>query len=197
MNNHRHLSSQEILEQISEGDSVSGVAGCTSCETEAASLSRFWADLRRADEELVATTDWDDLLLRRRIREALAREKPYRRSAFERFVLVRPAFVSALVAILAVAVWVPFSASPDVPAEVAFANPVSERVLPAWDPLPALSDDQGLAVLIEWEPTEDELLIARCRVSCMAGLTSHEEDKLFNTVALNVSPEPIPGASPL
>lgn len=199
MNNHRHLSSQEILDRVSERGPVPGVAGCDSCEAEMASLSQFCEGLRRADAEFVATEKWDDLLLRRRIREALSREKPHARSIFDRFIVLRPVYISALAAMIAVAVWAPFSGGPNRPNNVASMTPAVERLLPAWNPLPEESLDQGLAVLTEWEPTEDELLIARCRSSCMAGLTAHEEEILFSAVALNSSlpPLPVTGASPL
>jgi len=52
-------------------------------------------------------------------------------------------------------------------------------------------------VLAEWTPSEEELKIARCRAACLAGLTSHEEEKLLSAVAMNVARAPMPGASPL
>ena len=52
-------------------------------------------------------------------------------------------------------------------------------------------------MLAEWTPSEEELAIARCRAACLAGLTSHEEEKLLNAVAMNVARAPMTGASPL
>jgi hypothetical protein len=197
MNTHRHLSSEEIFEEISEGRPAPGVSGCDSCEAEAASLRLFLGELRRADAELAATTEWDDLLLRRRIREALAGEAPHARSIFDRFAILRPAFVSALAAMIAIAVWTPFSGAPNHPKTVASLNPSLSSRLPAWNPLPEESEDEGLAVLAEWTPSEDELVIARCRAACLAGLTSHEEERLLSAVASNASSSPTTGASPL
>lgn len=200
--NHRHLESEEIFEQISEGRTASGIAGCETCEAEAASLSRFLVELKAADTASLPSSDWDDLLLRRRIREALAEERPHARSIFDRFPVLRPAFAGALVASLAFSVWSPLSRYLDASSEpISGASSAMASVarLPAWAPLPDEAEDEGLAVLAEWTPTEDELVIARCRASCLAGLSSHEEDRLLGAVALNTAPLPLPitGASPL
>lgn len=194
MNLHHHLRSEEIAEQISEGRPLLGIAGCEACLAEASSISQVLADLRRADADLVPTTDWDDLLLRRRIREALANEKPHARSIFDRFAILRPALVSALVASIAFTVWSPLSRNPDGQgAPVASVN----GHLPSWTPLPDESEDEGLAVLAEWIPSEDELTIARCRAACLSGLTSEEEENLLRAVALTASLSPTTGGSPL
>ena len=195
MNLHHHLSNEEIFEQISEGRPVSGLAGCEACEAEAASLSKVLVDLRRADAEHAATTDWDDLLLRRRIREALSNEKPHVRSIFDRFAILRPAFVSALVAGIVFTVWSPLSRNPD--RQGAQVASINAGRLPSWTPLPDESEDEGLAVLAEWIPNEDELTIARCRAACLSGLTSQEEENLLHAVALIASRSPTTGASPL
>jgi hypothetical protein len=197
MNNHRHLSSEEIFEQISEGLSAQGVSGCEACEAEAASWSRFCGELRRADAEMAATTEWDDLLLRRRIREALANEKPHVRSIFDRFFVLRPAFVSALAGMIVLALWTSFSGVPSQPVKVAVLSAGAPGRLPVWNPLPEESEDEGLAVLAEWTPTEDEIVIARCRAACLAGLSSHEEENLLSAVTLNSARSPLTGASPL
>ena len=195
MNPHHHLRSEEMVEQISEGRPLLGLAGCEVCEAEASSISQVLADLRRADAGFAATTDWDDLLLRSRIREALANEKPHVRSIFDRFAILRPAFVSALVAGIAFTVWSPLSRNPDRQgAQVASMSAVR---LPSWTPLPDESEDEGLAVLAEWIPNEDELTIARCRAACLSGLTSQEEENLLHAVALIASRSPTTGASPL
>ena len=48
MNTHRHLSSEEIFEQLTAGDAPpASIAGCASCEAEASSLSSFLAELKR------------------------------------------------------------------------------------------------------------------------------------------------------
>ena len=201
---HRHLESEEIFEQISEGRAVLGIEGCATCEAEAASLSRFLVELKAVDAASLPNSDWDDLLLRRRIREALAEEKPHARSIFDRFPLLRPAFAATLVASLAFSVWAPLSRYLNVE-ESGLAPAASvvrgEARLPAWTPLPDVAEDEGLAVLAEWTPTEDELTIARCRASCLAGLSSHEEERLLSAVAMNTAraplPLPITGASPL
>jgi hypothetical protein len=196
MNTHHHLSSEAIFEPISEGRSVPGLEGCPVCEAEAARVSAFLLELRGADAEFVSTSEWDDLLLRKRIREALARESPHVRSLFDRFSIFRPAFVSALLAVVALAVWTP-SSSPRRANHLASINPVAQVILPAWSPLPEESEDEGLAVLAEWTPNEDELVIARCRAACLAGLSSREEEDLFSDTAQNVPRPPITGASPL
>lgn len=197
MNNHRHPASEEIFEAISQGLPPAGVAGCPSCEAEARSLAHVVSELKRVDEALVATTEWDDLLLRRRIREAIANEKPCRRSILERFAILRPAFVSALVAVIALAVWAPFSSWPAQPRQAASMSPETYTPLPAWHALPEESEDEGLAVLAEWTPNEDELAIARCRAACLAGLSLHEEERLLTVVATAASRTPTLGASPL
>lgn len=176
MNMHRHLSSEEIFEQISLGEPGSGIAGCERCEAEASSLAQILLDLRRADPELVATTEWDDLLLRRRIREALGNEKPHVRSLFDRFAILRPALVFAVVASIVLLVWSPMSRYGDRPG-TRMASVDSPRV-PAWDPLPAEAEDEGLAVLAEWNPNEDELAIAGCLAACLSGLSNFEEENL-------------------
>ena len=197
MNTHRHLSSEEIFEPISEGRSVPGLEGCRVCEAEAARVSAFLLELRGADAEFVSTSEWDDLLLRKRIREALARETPHVRSLFDRFAVLRPAFASALLAVVALAVWTPFSASPHRANRGASLGAGVQAILPAWSPLPEESEDEGLAVLAEWTPNEDELVIARCRAACLAGLSSREEEDLFSDLAQNVPRPPIAGGSPL
>jgi hypothetical protein len=202
MNNHRHLSSEEILNRVAEDPAIEAgkltdLEGCASCAAEARSMSRFLSGLRRVDTELVATTEWDDLLLRRRIREALAKEKPHVRSIFDRFAILRPAFVSAVAAVVAIAIWTPFSGGLGEKVQLASADPNPSNRLPAWSPLPEESDDEGFAVLAEWTPNEDELAIARCRAACLAGLSMHEEEKLLSAVATTASLVPTTGASPL
>lgn len=195
---HRHIPSEEIFEKITSGEPLVGIAGCKPCEAEAASLSRFLSELRRSDAESGATTDWDDLLLRSRIREALAKEKPHVRSIFDRFAILRPAFVSALVASLALAVWSPPSQNGDKEGtKMASMNFTPPGRLPAWTPLPDESDDEGLSVLLEWTPNEDELEIAGCRASCLSGLSKHEEENLLLAVASTLPPPPVTGRSPL
>src|SRR5436190_14889483 len=105
MNPHRHLSTEEIFEALSTVGVPAAALGCATCEQEASSLSHFLAELRRTDASLDATTEWDDLFLRSRIREAIAREKPHSRSIFDRFTILKPALVSALVASLGFAIW--------------------------------------------------------------------------------------------
>jgi hypothetical protein len=202
MNTHRHLSSEEILDwvsedRVSEAKALPELEGCASCTAEAQSVSRFLTGLRRVDTELVATTDWDDLLLRRRIREALAKEKPHVRSIFDRILILRPAFVSAVAAVVAIAIWTPFSAGPGEKVQMVSSSADLSSRLPAWSPLPEESDDEGFAVLAEWTPNEDELAIARCRAACLAGLSLHEEEKLLSAVATQASLTPTTGASPL
>lgn len=197
MNTHRHLSSEEIFERVSADEGSPELAGCSQCASEAESYRRFLTRLKTADSDLVATTEWDDLVLRRRIREAVAQEKPHRPSIFDRFPVLRPAFAAVVVASLAFAVWAPLSrfAGGTGPG-LAPASSMHDR-LPAWTPLPDESEDEGLAVLAEWTPSEEELAIARCRAACLAGLTSHEEEKLLSAVAMNVARAPMTGASPL
>ena len=176
MNPHRHLSSEEIFERLSEGEIAPAVKGCASCESEAASLARFLTELKRVDAESAATSDWDDLLMRKRIREAVAREKPYRGSIFDRYFILRPIFVSALVASVALVVWTPVTRMTN-PGALAPTQVASVR-LPAWTPLPDEAEDEGLAVLAAWNPNEDEVAIARCHFACLSGLSDHEQDLL-------------------
>ena len=197
MNTHRHLSSEEIFDRVSAGEDIPDLAGCPRCAPEAESFSRFLTALKTADTELVSTTEWDDLLLRSRIREAVAQEKPHRPSLFDRFPLLRPAFAAAVVASLAFSVWAPLSRYAGGMGESLTRVPEVHDRLPAWTPLPDESEDEGLAVLAEWLPSEEELTIARCRAACLAGLTSHEEEKLLSAVAMNVARAPLTGASPL
>lgn len=197
MNTHRHLSSEEIFERLEAGEAVPDIAGCAPCEAEALSVSQFLVSLKSADAELVTTTEWDDLLLRSRIREALAKEKPHSPSIFDRFPALRPAFAAALVASLAFAAWGPLARyAGGLGESVTRSASVHDR-LPAWSPLPDESEDEGLAVLAEWRPNEDELALARCRAACLAGLTSHEEENLLSAVAMNAARAPMTGASPL
>ncbi len=197
MNRHRHLSSEEIFERVSAGETVPGLAGCPRCEGEARSFSLFLARLKAAGAELVATAEWDDLLLRRRIREAVSKEKPHRPSIFDRFPVLRPAFAAVLVASLALVVWSPLSRSAGGLGEGVTRSASVPDLVPAWTPLPDESLDEGLAVLAEWTPNEDELALARCRAACLAGLTSHEEERLLSAVAMNLARAPVTGASPL
>lgn len=197
MNTHRHLESEEIFEQLSgSGEVPRGVAGCPSCEAEARSLSIFLADLKRVDASSVATTEWDDVLMRRRIREAVAQEKPHGRSLFDRFFILRPVFVSALVASIALVVWSPLASRVSDPGRRVVSSTPSTRI-PAWTPLPDESEDEGLAVLAAWTPNEDEVAIARCHFACLSGLSDHEEDNLMNAVATTVARSPLTEASPL
>ena len=198
MNTHRHLESEEIFEQLSEGVAPEAFAGCEACEAEASSLSRFLADLKRVDAGSVATTEWDDLLLRRRIREAVAEERPHGRSVFDRFLVLRPVFFSALVASIVLVAWSPLSSLMTRPgARMAAMTTGASARIPAWTPLPDESEDEGLAVLAEWTPNEDEVAIARCHFACLSGLSEHEEENLLHAVSATVSRSPLTEASPL
>jgi len=197
MNSHRHLSSEEIFERLSEGPSIPAIAGCESCEAEARSLSLFLSELKRVDLESTVTSDWDDLLMRKRIREAVARERPHRPSVFDRFFILRPVFVSALVASIALMVWSPVSRMTEPGSSVPAATQVASARIPAWTPLPDESEDEGLAVLAAWTPNEDEVAIARCHFACLSGLSDHEEQDLMNSVATPTARSPRTEASPL
>jgi hypothetical protein len=76
------------------------------------------------------------------------------------------------------------------------ASGASVRI-PAWTPLPDEAEDEGLAVLAEWTPNEDEVAIARCHFACLSGLSEHEEENLLKTVAAAASRSPLTEASPL
>lgn len=198
MNTHRHLESEEIFEQLSEGVTPAAIAGCEACEAEASSLSGFLAELKRVDSLSVATTEWDDLLMRRRIREAVAEEKPHGRSLFDRFLVLRPVFFSALVASIVLVVWSPLSSRVTGPkVRVASLTSGASARIPAWTPLPDEAEDEGLAVLAEWTPNEDEVAIARCHFACLSGLSEHEEENLQRAVATTASRSPLTEASPL
>ncbi len=198
MNDHRHLTAEEIWEQASGEQTAPVAAGCSVCEAEVASLAGFVSEMKRVDASALSTTEWDDLLLRRRIREAVAREKPHVTSIFRRFPILRPALAAAAILLLAVAAWSPLSGLADVGGgQKASLDLRTHDRLPAWTALPNEDEDEGLAVLAEWTPTEDELAIARCRASCLAGLSSHEEERLFTTVAMNVASVPMTVPSPL
>lgn len=196
MSSHTHLSSEDILDRLTGGGPSPSLPGCESCQAEAALLSRFLTDLRHADADAVATTEWDDLLLRSRIREAVSKETVHPRPWRGRFLFVRPAFVSALAACLVFAIWSPLSRYGD--SEVTSVESATHERLPAWAPLPDESEDEGLAVLAEWNPNEDEFSIARCRAACFAGLSHDEEEKLRQSLAA-AGPVPIPlaGSTPL
>ncbi len=198
MNTHRHLSTEEILDQLTAGDATPAMAaGCASCEAEASSLSSFLAELKRVDAGSGATTEWDDLLMRRRIREAVAEEKPHGRSVFDRFLILRPVFVSALVASIALAVWSPLASRvADPGTRRASISPGASARIPSWTPLPEESEDEGLAVLAEWTPNADEVAIASCHFACLSGLSDHEEEILHS--ATSTAPRsPLTEASPL
>jgi hypothetical protein len=202
MNAHRHPGSEEIFERLIAGEAPAALGGCESCEAEALSLSRFLADLKRADTQSVATTEWDDLLMRRRIREAIAKEKPHGRSLFDRFFVLKPALVSALVASVVLVVWgslstVPQSTVSDQGTRVASMISGPAARIPSWTPLPEESEDEGLAVLAEWTPNEDEVAIARCHSACLSGLSDHEEENLLHSVSTAASRSPLTEASPL
>ena len=197
MIDHRHLSEEQIFERVSSGEDLPEIAGCASCEAEASSQRAFLAELRRADQASAPATDWDHMVLRGRIREAVAKEAPYRRSIFDRFLVLRPVLASALVASLVLVVWSPWTRVDSGRSTRTAINEMSSAPIPAWNPLPDETDDEGLAVLAEWTPNEDELAIARCRASCLAGLTSHEEESLLNTVSVSASRLPNTEASPL
>jgi hypothetical protein len=194
MNSHSHLSGEEIFERLSESESIPAIAGCESCEAEARSLSLFLSELKRVDAESASTTDWDDLVMRKRIREAVAKEKPYRGSIFDRYFILRPVLVSALVASLAIVVWSPVTRMTDRGAET--PTQVGSARLPAWTPLPDESEDEGLAVLAAWSPNEDEVAIARCHFACLSGLSDHEQDLLISDSAPGAR-SPRAAASPL
>ena len=196
MTPHQHLSSEQIFAQVDSGAAFPESTGCAECRAEAESLRAFLGDLRRADAALVATTEWDDLLLRRRIREAVAAEKRHSRSFFDRFFILKPALVSALGAVLVFAVWSPLARVPGMGAS-ASVSPVAESRLPVWSPLPDEADDEGLAVLAEWTPTEDELAVAGCHGACLSGLTLHEEENLLHAPTFGAPQPPVPGGSPL
>lgn len=196
MNTHHHLSSEEIFAQVEAGAVDAGVTACATCRAEADSLHTFLGDLRRADAALVATTEWDDLLLRRRIREAVAKEPAPARSIFDRFFILKPAMVSALAAVLVFAVWSPLTRIPGMGA-AASVSPAAESLLPVWSPLPDESEDEGLAVLAEWTPTEDELAVAGCHGACLSGLSLHEEENLLHAPSVRAPQPPVPGGSPL
>lgn len=197
MTDHRHLSGEEILERVSAGESGPDVLGCQSCSSEAASVSHFLAELKRADSELVATTDWDDLLVRRRIRVALDEEKPHARSIFDRFAILRPALASFLVAGVVIVVSSPFLRDGNEGTRIASVASAPGGRIPSWTPLPEESEDEGLAVLAEWTPNEDELAIARCRAACLSGLSDGEEESLLQALGSIASRSPVTEGSPL
>ena len=198
MNTHRHLSSEEIFEQLSGGETPASISGCESCQAEASSLSLFLAELKRIDGESAATTEWDDLLMRRRIREAVAEEKPHGRTIFDRFLILRPVFVSALVASIALVAWSPLSSRVTDPGtRMASLAPGASVRIPSWSPLPDESEDEGLAVLAEWTPNADEVAIASCHFACLSGLSDHEEENLLPAVATAASRSPFTEPSPL
>ncbi|MEO8362662.1 MAG: hypothetical protein ABI672_21740 [Vicinamibacteria bacterium] len=203
MSPHRHLSSEDICERVLEGLPTPEIDGCAQCEGEAASFAQVFGGLRRADTELVSTTDWDDLILRSRIRDAVSKETAHAPSIFDRLMIFRPVFAAALVAVMVLIAWAPLSrfAEPDLSPsanakQTGMTSPASHLRIPAWTPLPAESEDQGLAVLAEWTPNEDELTVARCRAACLGGMTNHEES-LILAASNAASVMPLPGASPL
>ena len=197
MNSHRHFSSEEILDAVEASKPLPGLAGCESCASEAAALSDFLGEFRRAHAEPRAESEWEDLLLRRRIREAIAQERPHGRSLFDRFTILRPVFVSALIAGLALAVWVPLTRDADKSSRFASIMAEDQARIPAWIPLPDEADDQGLAILAEWTPNEDEVAVASCHFSCLSGLSEHEEERLLSAVATAVARTPLTQSSPL
>jgi hypothetical protein len=195
--NHRHFSGEELLDHVSGGKPLSGLGNCERCEAEASGLARFLAELKRNDADLVATTDWDDLLVRGRIREALSREKPHSRRFLDRFSILRPVLISTLVAMVALSAWNPWSREHDSEAWRADLRTSEGLVhLPAWTPLPDESEDEGLQLLAEWTPNEEELAIAGCRAACLSGLSNREEEDLLEAVVSGV-PSEIKGARPL
>jgi len=200
---HRHLSPEEIFELVSEGIAQDGLAGCDLCEGEALSVTGLLSDLRRVDQETASATEWDSVLLRSRIRQAVAREKQHSRSLFDRFFILRPVLASALVAGLAFVVWTPFSTEFGGVAQEAghvasdlSASGASTGHLPAWIPLPREADDEGLAVLAEWTPNEDELDVVSCRAACLGGLSMYEEDALRAAIT-TTPPNPLTEGTPL
>lgn len=197
MTGHRHLSSEEILDRIGEGEVAPEVGNCEACSSEAASLGLLLQEMKRADSDLVATSDWDDLLVRRRIREALDREKPHRPSIFDRFAILRPALASVLVTCVAVAVLTPVLRDARPGTGIASLTPGSNGNIPSWTPLPDESEDEGLAVLAEWTPNEDELAIARCRAACLSGLSDREEESLLLALGGSGPRSPLTEGSPL
>ena len=197
MSTHRHLSSEDILEQLDGPGLPAAIAGCATCGDEAATLSLLLAEVTRLDAERVATSGWDDLLVRRRIREALAQEKPHRLSIFDRFFVLRPVFVSAVVASIALMVWAPLSRVADPGTRTASIRQTTGARLPAWSPLPDEADDEGLAVLAEWTPNADEVSIASCHSACLSGLSDHEEEHLLNAVITTTARSPLTESSPL
>jgi hypothetical protein len=193
MNEHRHLSEEQIFERVSSSEPLPEIAGCGTCELEASAQRAFLGELQRIDREAAPDAGWDDLVLRNRIRKAISQERPHGASIFERFLGLRPAFLSAALASLVLFVWNPMNT----PAPGDAARVVSASRIPAWTPLPDEPDDEGLAVLVEWTPNEDELAVAHCRAACLAGLTTHEEESLLNAVAVSSSRLPATESSPL
>ena len=100
-----------------------------------------------------------------------------------------------MVASIVLVVWSPMSRYGD--SQGPRMASVNSPRLPAWDPLPAEAEDEGLAVLAEWTPNEDELAIARCHAACLSGLSNHEEESLRLAVASIAAPPPITRGSPL
>ena len=184
MTQHTHLSPEDVSTRVIESagaESIEGVAGCALCENEAGSVRLLLGELRHVDASSHASTEWDDLLLRKRIREAVALERPHSKAVFGRFRFFKPALVTASVAILALVASNPLSQ---------FASPGSAIVarsqtatLPSWAPLPDESEDEGLAVLAEWTPNAAELEVAGCHSACLFGLTSPEEDQILRSMA--------------
>ena len=198
MSGHVHPSSEDICLRVSEAsdssksDFLENLRGCPSCEAEAEAARRLFAELRQADSLSEISSDWADLLLRKRVRDAVALERPHSRTFFGRFGLLRPALVTATVAILALAVLNPVAR----PGGSKGAN-VAQDALAAWVPLPDESEDEGLAVLAEWTPNADELEVAGCHAACLAGLTSHEEEGILRSMTDSGARTPPLGPSPL
>ena len=202
MTKHQHVSGEDLLERMTTGEFVPGASGCDQCEAEASALSHVLRAVSLADASVPAPTDWDDLLLRRRIREAVAEEKPHSRSIFDRYAVLRPALATALAASVVVAVWAPMSRNGDTPGTPltsfgALSLESAERHLPAWTPLPEEAEDEGLAVLAEWTPNEDEFALAQCGAGCLSGLSHHEEESLLQAVGAVAPRSPLGDGTPL
>jgi hypothetical protein len=164
---HIHLTDEQAFELSLGAPDTRPQIACAECAAAVAEHARLMTDLKEtsAVDPAADLGDWEAVLMRRRIREAIEREPAYARSWAASFLtgaLPKPLFAGALaVALAALGGW-PLLREAERNGGAHQAVAVPEATLPAWTALPAIDEDDSFDVFSAWTPTDDEIDVAGC-----------------------------------
>lgn len=161
---HIHFTDEQAFELAFETAEVRARLACAVCAAAVEDHVRLMTDLRETSsaDPSVELGDWDSVLLRRKIREAIEHEPAHRPSPWARtlrgWVLPKPIFAGAIAIALAALGGLRLLGDGE-PRETTV---VREATIPAWTALPALDDDESFEMLSAWTLTDEEIDLAGC-----------------------------------